>query len=260
MEYNNILFAVEEGVATMTFNRPKALNAINAETAAELLDAVNACKKDEAIRALVLTGAGDRAFVAGADISQMQSLRPQEALAFMEMGHEALRQMEIMPKPVIAAVNGFALGGGTEIALACDIRFASEKAVFGQPEILIGLIPGWGGTQRLPRIIGMGRAKELILSGAQIDAKRAYEIGLVNRILPPEQLMEEAMKFARKLAGMPRFTVKMAKHSINFGYDLALDNACRIETECCAQCFSTDDQKEGMKAFLEKRKPVFTGR
>jgi enoyl-CoA hydratase len=221
---------------------------------------VNVCKTDETIKVLVLTGAGDRAFVAGADISQMQSLHPQEALAFMELGQKTLRQMEIMPKPVIAAVNGFALGGGTEISLACDIRFASEKAVFGQPEILIGLIPGWGGTQRLPRIIGMGRAKELILSGDRIDAQRAYEIGLVNRIFPADQLLPETLKFARKLASMPGFAVKMAKHSINFGYDLALDNACRLEAECCAQCFSTDDQKEGMKAFLEKRKPVFTGR
>ncbi|MDA8125874.1 MAG: enoyl-CoA hydratase-related protein [Deltaproteobacteria bacterium] len=260
MDYQNILFTIEQGVATLTFNRPKALNAMNAETMAELLTAVNVCKNDEAIRVLVLTGAGDKAFVAGADISQMQSLRPQEALAFMELGIETLRQLEIMPKPVIAAINGFALGGGTEITLACDLRFASEKAVFGQPEILIGLIPGWGGTQRLPRLIGMGRAKELILGGGQIDARRAYEIGLVNRVFPPEQLMEETLKFARKLAGMPAFAVKMAKHSINFGYDLALDNACRLESECCAQCFSTDDQKEGMKAFLEKRKPAFKGR
>jgi len=260
MAYDNILFTVEGGVATLTFNRPKALNAMNSATMAELSDAVSHCRRDDAIKVLVLTGAGEKAFVAGADISQMQDLRPQEGLAFMEAGHETLRQIETLPKPVIAAVNGYALGGGTEIALACDIRFASEKAVFGQPEILIGLIPGWGGTQRLPRIIGMGRAKELILGGAQIDAKRAYEIGLVNRILPPEQLMEETLKFARKLAGMPGFALKMAKHAVNYGYDLALDNACRLEVECCAQCFSTDDQKEGMKAFLEKRKPVFKGK
>ncbi len=260
MAYDNILFTVEGGVATLTFNRPKALNAMNSATMAELSEAVSCCRKDDAVKVLVLTGAGDKAFVAGADISQMQDLRPQEALAFMEAGQETLRQIETLPKPVIAAVNGYALGGGTEIILACDIRFASEKAVFGQPEILIGLIPGWGGTQRLPRIIGMGRAKELILGGAQIDAKRAYEIGLVNRVIPPEQLMEETLKFARKLAGMPGFALKMAKHAVNYGYDLALDSACRLEAECCAQCFSTDDQKEGMKAFLEKRKPAFRGK
>jgi enoyl-CoA hydratase len=260
MEFNNLIFKVEDGIATITFNRPKALNAMNSETMDELKTAVKACKDDKSVKTVILTGSGDKAFVAGADIAQMQNLRPQEALAFMELGHETLRLMETMPKPVIAAVNGFALGGGTEIALACDMRFASEKAMFGQPEILIGLIPGWGGTQRLPRVIGMGLAKELIMSGAQISAQRAYEIGLVNKVFSPESLMDETTKFAKKLAGMPSFAIKMAKHSINFGYDLALDNANRLEVECCAQCFSTDDQKEGMKAFLEKRKPVYTGK
>ncbi len=260
MDYKNILFTVEEGVAMITFNRPKALNAMNSETICELADAVNTCRADEAIKVVILTGAGEKAFVAGADIFQMKNFRPQDTILFMEAGHEALRQMETMPKPVIAAVNGFALGGGTEISLACDIRFASEKAVFGQPEILIGIIPGWGGTQRLSRVIGIGRAKELIMSGEQITARRACEIGLVNRIFAPEALIPETQKFARKLAGMPGFALKMAKHSVNFGYDLALDNACRLEVECCAQCFSTDDQKEGMSAFLEKRKPVFTGK
>jgi len=241
MEYKNLLFECEESIATITFNRPKALNAMNSETMGELLHAVLTCKSDEGIKGVILTGSGEK------------------ALAFMELGHETLRLLETLPKPSVAAVNGFALGGGTEISMACDIRFASETARFGQPEILIGLIPGWGGTQRLPRLVGMGRAKELILSGEQIDAKRAHEIGLVNRIFPPDQLLVETKKFARKLTGMPGFAVKMAKHAINFGYDLALDNALRIEMECCAQCFSTDDQKEGMKAFLEKRKPVYTG-
>jgi enoyl-CoA hydratase len=259
MEYKNLLFECEESIATITFNRPKALNAMNSETMGELLHAVLTCKSDEGIKGVILTGSGEKAFVAGADILEMQNLRPKEALAFMELGHETLRLLETLPKPSVAAVNGFALGGGTEISMACDIRFASETARFGQPEILIGLIPGWGGTQRLPRLVGMGRAKELILSGEQIDAKRAHEIGLVNRIFPPDQLLVETKKFARKLTGMPGFAVKMAKHAINFGYDLALDNALRIEMECCAQCFSTDDQKEGMKAFLEKRKPVYTG-
>lgn len=260
MDYKNILFNVEAGIATITFNRPKALNAMNSETLTELYDAISICKNDDQIKALILTGAGGKAFVAGADISEMQNLKAPEALRFMELGHETMRLLEITPKPSIAAVNGFALGGGTEISLACDIRLASENAVFGQPEILIGLIPGWGGTQRLPRIIGMGRAKELIMSGMQISATRAYEIGLVNRVFPAEQLIPEAGKFAQKLASMPGFAIKMAKHSVNFGYDLALDNALRLEAECCAQCFSTDDQKEGMKAFLEKRKPAYIGR
>lgn len=260
MEYKNILFSVEEGVATITFNRPKALNAMNAETMLELKDAVTVCRDDDNIKVIILTGSGDKAFVAGADIAQMQDMEPCDALAFMELGHETLRLLETTPKPSIAAVNGFALGGGTEISLACDMRFAAENAKFGQPEILIGLIPGWGGTQRLSRLIGMGRAKELVLGGGQIDAGRAYEIGLANRVYPSDQLMEETGKFAKKLAGMPAFAVKMAKHSINFGYDLSLDNANRLEVECCAQCFSTRDQKEGMKAFLEKRKPNYIGR
>jgi enoyl-CoA hydratase len=260
MEYQNIIFGLEDGIATITFNRPKALNAMNAATVTELLDASTICKNDPDVKVLIVTGSGDKAFVAGADISQMQDMKPADALSFMELGHETMRLIETMPKPSIAAINGFALGGGTEISLACDVRFAAETAVFGQCEILIGLIPGWGGTQRLPRIIGMGRAKELILGGGQINAQRAYEIGLVNRVLPPDQLLPEARKFARRLAALPGFALKMAKHSINFGYDLSLDSATRLEAECCAQCFSTEDQKEGMKAFLERRKPAYIGR
>lgn len=260
MEFKNLLMSIEDGIATITFNRPKALNAMNSETMSELRDAVTACRENEDVRVIILTGSGDRAFVAGADISEMQNLEPREALAFMELGHETLRLLETTPKPSIAAVNGFALGGGTEISMACDIRFASETARFGQPEILIGLIPGWGGTQRLARLVGMGRAKELVMGGGQIDARRAYEIGLVNQVFPADQLMEETVKFAKKLCGMPPFQLKMAKHAINFGYDLSLDNANRLEVECCAQCFSTRDQKEGMTAFLEKRKPAYTGK
>jgi len=259
MSYDNLLLTVEESIATITFNRPKAMNAMNSDTMLELRDAVTACKNDAAVKVLILTGAGEKAFVAGADISQMQNLRPAEALAFMELGNETLRLIETMSKPAIAAVNGFALGGGCEIAMACDIRIASENALFGQPEVSIGLIPGWGGTQRLPRLIGMGRAKEMIMSAAPIDAKRAYEIGLVNKVVPLDQLLVEARKFALKLTTLPGFSLKMIKHAVNFGYDLALDNAIRLEVECCAQCFSTDDQKEGMKAFLEKRKPTYKG-
>ncbi len=260
MSYNNILFTVEEGIATITFNRPKALNAMNSETMAELLAAAGVCKNDENIKALILTGSGEKAFVAGADISEMRDLRAAGAVAFMEKGSETMRFLETLPKPSIAAVNGYALGGGAEIAMACDVRFASENAVFGQPEITLGIIPGWGGTQRLARLVGMGRAKELIMGGASLDAKRAYEIGLVNKVFPGDQLLAEARKFAARLAGLPAFALKMIKHSMNFGYDLPLDNAARLEVECCAQCFSTDDQKEGMTAFLEKRKPSFQGK
>ncbi len=260
MEYKNILFNVEEEIAIITFNRPKVLNAMNSEILTEILDAATICEKDDNIKVLILTGAGDKAFVAGADISQMQNSTTIESQQMMELGHRTLRLIETMPKPSIAAVNGFALGGGTEITLACDIRFASEKAVFGQPEILIGIIPGWGGTQRLPRLVGMGIAKEMILGGIQINAQRAYEIGLVNRVFPPENLLDETRKFALKLAKLPPFALKMAKNAINYGFDLPLDNANKLEISCIAQCFSTQDQKEGMKAFLEKRKPVFTGK
>ena len=260
MSYKNILFSLEEGVATISFNRPKAMNAMNSETMEELYNAALACEKDDNVRAVILTGAGEKAFVAGADISQMKDMRSSEILAFMELGHETMRLIETMTKPSIAAVNGYALGGGTEITMACDMRFASEKAVFGQPEILLGIIPGWGGTQRLARLIGMGRAKELILGGDQINAQRAYEIGLVNRVYPHDALMEETKKFAKKLASLGGFALKEAKHAINYGYDISIDSANRLEMQCIAQCFSTDDQKEGMNAFLEKRKPVFKGR
>jgi len=260
MNYQNILFQVAEGVATITFNRPKVLNAMNSEVMAELAHALKACDQDDAVKALILTGSGEKAFVAGADISQMQNNTPAEVTKFMELGQETLRFLETMGKPSIAAVNGFALGGGTEIALACDMRIASENAMFGQPEILIGILPGWGGTQRLPRLVGMGIAKELILGGGQINAQRAYEIGLVNKVAPLTSLMDEAQKMAGKFTKLPGFALKMAKNSINYGYDISLDNAIRLEVTSVAQCFSTQDQKEGMKAFLEKRKPTFVGK
>ncbi|MBN2516857.1 MAG: enoyl-CoA hydratase/isomerase family protein [Deltaproteobacteria bacterium] len=260
MEYKNIVFEVEENVATIMFNRPKALNAMNSETMGEFMDAIKTCYDDDSIKAVIVTGAGEKAFVAGADIVEMQDLEPCDALKFMERGHETYRALELLPKPTIAAVRGFALGGGTEITMSCDIRFAADNARFGQPEILLGLTPGWGGTQRLPRIIGIGRALELLMSGEQVNAQRAYEIGLVNRVFPADQLMEETKKFAKKLAAMPAFAIKMMKHAVNFGQELPLDHANRLEMECCAQCFSTKDQKEGMKAFVEKRKANFIGR
>jgi len=260
MKYKNILFEVETNIAIITFNRPSVFNAMNLETVLELNKAIRECGEDENIKVVVLTGAGDRAFVAGADITYFKGKNPQEIMKFTEVGQSTLRFMETMEKPVIAAVNGFALGGGTEISMACDIRFASDKARFGQPEILLGLIPGWGGTQRLARLVGMGRAKELIMSGEQITAQRAYEIGLVNRVFPAAQLMEEVKKFAQKLAGMPPFAIKMAKCAINYGYDLSLENAMNLEIQCNAQCFSTQDLKEGVAAFLEKKKPHFTGK
>ncbi len=260
MKYNNILVEIENNIAIIIFNRPKVLNAMNTETALELSNAMEKCQEDDNVRVVILTGSGDKAFVAGADINEFKGKSPSEIMRFSELGHGALRLLETMEKPAIAAVNGYALGGGLEISMACDVRFASEKARFGQPEILLGLIPGWGGTQRLARLIGIGRAKELIMSGEQITAQRAYEVGLVNRVFPAEQVMEETKKFAQKLAGMPPFTTKMAKYAINYGYDMALDNAISLEIQCMSQCFSTQDLKEGVAAFLEKRKPNFVGK
>ena len=260
MDYRHILFNIENGIARITFNRPKVLNAMSYDVMTELADALHACGQNDAIKALILTGAGEKAFVAGADISQMQESTPVEIMKLMELGQETLRFLETMGKPSIAAINGFALGGGTEIAMACDIRIAAENAMFGQPEILIGILPGWGGTQRLPRLVGMGMAKELILGGSQINAQRAYEIGLVNKVVPLTNLLEEAEKLARKFTALPGFALKMAKNAMNFGFDMPLEGGVKLELSAISQCFSTQDQKEGMKAFLEKRKPNFTGR
>ena len=260
MEYQNILLDIKDGIARITFNRPKVLNAMSFEVMTELACALKDCDQDTAVKALILTGSGEKAFVAGADISQMQNSTPVEIMKLMELGQDTLRFLETMSKPSIAAVNGFALGGGTEIALACDLRLASENAMFGQPEILIGILPGWGGTQRLPRLVGVGIAKEMILIGGQISAQRAYEIGLVNKVVTAAQLMEEAEKMARKFTTLPGFALKMAKSSINYGFDMSLDNAVKLELGAISQCFSTQDQKEGMKAFLEKRKANFTGK
>lgn len=260
MEYRNIMFGVEGSVAVITFNRPEVLNALNEETMQELGSAMSECKQDGTVRVVILTGVGDKAFIAGADINEFVGKSPAMIMGFAELGHNVVRIMETMGKPIVAAVNGYALGGGLEISMACDMRFASDKARFGQPEILLGLIPGMGGTQRLSRLVGIGLARELIMSGEQVTAQRAYEIGLVNRVFPAEQLMEETKKFAQRLAGLPPFALRMAKYAINYGYDLALENANSLELQCFSQCWSTEDLKEGVAAFLEKRKPSFTGK
>ena len=254
------MFGVEGSVAVVTLNRPEVLNALNEETMKELGSAMSECKQDGTVRVVILTGVGDKAFIAGADINEFVGKSPAMIMCFAELGHNVVRIMETMGKPIVAAVNGYALGGGLEISMACDMRFASDKARFGQPEILLGLIPGMGGTQRLSRLVGIGLARELIMSGEQITAQRAYEIGLVNRVFPAEQLMEETKKFAQRLAGLPPFALRMAKYAINYGYDLALENANSLELQCFSQCWSTEDLKEGVAAFLEKRKPIFTGK
>jgi enoyl-CoA hydratase len=259
MAYENILFEVQDGVGVLTFNRPKALNALNPKTLEEVNDVVERIWQDESVRVLVLTGAGEKAFVAGADITEFQTMNPLQARHFAEMGQGVFFKLEHLPKPVIACVNGFALGGGCEIAMSCDFIYASDKARFGQPEINLGLIPGFGGTQRLARMIGRAKAKELCMTGEMIDAQQAKELGLVAKVFPAEQLMEETMKAARLLATRSQGVLRSLKQVINRGVDVDLKNGCALEVEAFGLCFASQDAKEGVSAFLEKRKPDFKG-
>ena len=260
MEYTNIIFQVENNIATITFNRPKALNALNSELLLELSAALDEVLKEEEIRVLVLTGAGDKAFVAGADITELaKSLGAIQARHFAELGHKIIGKLQELPIPVIAAVNGFALGGGSEMALACDFIYASENAKFGLPEITLGLIPGFGGTQRLPRQIGKNMAKELIFTGKMIDAATAREIGMVNKVTAPEALMEEVLKTAKTIAAKGKVSLRAAKHAVNCGMDVDLATGCKLEIDAFSICMSGEDAKEGTSAFLEKRKPEFKG-
>lgn len=259
MAYENILFEVENGIATLTFNRPKVLNALTFQTLQEVGQAISTVEDDEDIRALVLTGAGDRAFVAGADINELQNLNPVSAKKFAVEGQKVLFDLEDLPIPVIACVNGFALGGGCEIALACDFIYASETAKLGQPEINLGIIPGFGGTQRLLRLVGRARAKELCLTGVMISAEEAMEMGLVNRVFPPDTLVEETKKVASLIASKGRVATRAAKHVIDQGMNMDLRNACALEMEAFALCFASEDAREGFGAFLEKRQPNFAG-
>jgi enoyl-CoA hydratase len=260
MAYENILFEQDGPVGLLTVNRPKSLNALNPATVRELDACVETVRQDAAVRCLIITGAGDRAFVAGADISAMVAMSAIEGKAFSARGLAVMRSLESLPIPVIAAVNGFALGGGTELALACDLILAADKAKFGQPEINLGIIPGFGGTQRLARRIGLPRARELIYTGDMIDAETAYRYGLVNRVVPLAELMAEAQSLARKLATKPPVAIQQAKEAINAGVDLDLENGCRFENNAFALSFATEDKKEGMSAFLEKRTAQFAGK
>lgn len=260
MAYENILFERDGAVGILKVNRPKSLNALNPATVREIAACVEEIRQDPAIRCLIITGTGDRAFVAGADISAMVSMSAIEGKAFSALGLNTARQLEELPIPVIAAVNGFALGGGTELALACDLIIAADKARFGQPEINLGVIPGFGGTQRLARRIGLPRARELVFSGDMIDAQTALQYGLANKVVPLAELMTEAKALANKLAAKPPVAIQQAKAAINAGIDMDLDNGCRYENEAFALTFATEDKKEGMTAFLEKREAKFTGK
>ena len=256
MEYKKLIIQDNGAVRVIKINNPEALNALNTAILKELDAAFTEVAEDNGILAVVLTGEG-RAFVAGADISEMKSKNAIEGEIFGKLGASVFRKIELLPKPVIAVVNGFALGGGCELAMSCDIRLASAKAKFGQPEVGLGITPGFSGTQRMPRLIGMGKAKELIYTADIIDAAEAYRIGLVNHVYEPEALMEEAMKMAEKIASKAPIAVKNSKEAINRGIQTDMDSAVAIEAYLFGLCFASEDQKEGMTAFFEKRKANF---
>lgn len=257
--YENLTLATENGIGIITINRPKVLNALNTATLRELKCAALEMEADASVKVIIITGA-ERSFAAGADISEMMPMTAIQGAEHGRMGQDAFSTVENLNKPVIAAVNGFALGGGCELAMACDIRIASEKAKFGQPEVKLGVTPGFGGTQRLPRLVGRAKAKELIFTGDTIDAKEAHRIGLVNSVFPPEEMMNAAKKLAAQIAANGAIAVSLCKRAINGGMEVDLKSGCALEAEIFGLCFSTEDQKEGMKAFIEKRPADFKGR
>ena len=257
--YQTIKYEVKNKVAIVTIDRPEALNALNSTVLDELFDVFNVIDQDENVRCVILTGAG-RSFVAGADIAEMSSLGPVEAKRFAQKGHKVMNFIEKTEKPVIAAINGFALGGGCEISMACDIRIASTKALFGQPETGLGITPGFGGTQRLSKIIGPGNASLLILTAQNIKADEAYRMGLVQKLVEPEELMPTAEALAEKIASNAPVAVMACKTLINKGYHIDLFSGCALEAEAFGVCCGTEDQKEGMKAFLNKTKYEYQGK
>ena len=250
----HILLEKKGNVAIATVNRPKALNALNSEVLEDLNTLVDTVSADPEIRVLILTGSGEKAFVAGADIGEMSTLTKVEGEAFGKKGNDVFRRLETLPIPVIAAVNGYALGGGCELAMSCDIRICSETAMFGQPETGLGITPGFGGTQRLARLVGAGMAKQLIYSARNIKADEALRIGLVNAVYPAEELMPAAEKLAETIAKNAPIAVRACKKAISEGLELPMDEAIVLEEKLFGGCFETADQKEGMGAFLEKRK------
>ena len=259
MAYETVLVEREGHLATVTINRPKQLNALNSQTLTELKAAFDELAGDAELRVVILTGAGGKAFIAGADIKEMVGKTPREGRQFAELGLGLLDAIEALDAPVIAAVPGFALGGGTEVALACDLIYASTRAKFGQPEVNLGIIPGFGGTQRLSRLVGRNVAKEIIFTGDLLDAERALEIGLVNAVFPPDELMDEVRAIAHKIAANGPLAVAASKHAVNKGVDLPLASGLEIEKGSFAGLFGSYDQHEGMSAFVEKRPAEFKG-
>jgi enoyl-CoA hydratase len=260
VDLENVRFAVADGIATATIDRPKVLNALDRRTLAELSEVVDRVRTDSAARVLILTGAGEKAFVAGADIKELASNSPIESNEHARMGQALMDRLEGLGKPSIAAINGFALGGGLELALACTIRIDSRNAKLGLPEITLGVIPGFGGTQRLPRVVGKGRALHMILSGAPIDAQTALGYGLVSQVTEPEQLMNAARELAAKLAGYSAFTLRLAEETVRLGGEMSLQQGLAYEASQFGLATAAQDYREGMGAFLEKRKPAFKGR
>ncbi|HVO85513.1 MAG TPA: enoyl-CoA hydratase-related protein [Candidatus Eisenbacteria bacterium] len=260
MEFKLIIYEKAEGIATITLNRPEALNAFSKELVAEVLQAVEEARADENVRVVILTGAGEKAFSAGADIKAMIGMTALKARELSLMGEKLCLAFENLEKPVVAAINGYALGGGMEVSMSCDIRIASESAKMGQTEVNIGLIPGWGGTQRLTRLVGPAKAKELVFSGKIIDAKTAEQLGIVNMVAPADKFRENVRQFALDLAAKAPVALKVAKALINKGADMSLDSALELEREGFGVVASTEDLQEGVKAFTEKRKATFKGK
>jgi len=257
VNYKNILVEIVEKIGIIKINRPQALNALNIETIHELNDVVHQWNREDDIKVIIITGEG-KAFVAGADIAEMKDMTRQQAIDFSEMGQRVLSLIESQEKPVIAAVNGFALGGGCELAMACDIRIASDKARLGQPEVNLGVIPGFAGTQRLARMVGTAKAKELIFTGDMVDAQTALSIGLVNQVVPLENLMNTAMEMAKKIASKGPTAIKLAKRVISRGIETDFATGSSFEVDAFGECFASGEAKEGMSAFLEKRAPKWS--
>lgn len=260
MELKNVLYEIRDGVALVTVNRPDKLNALNRQTLEEIAAALEAAEGDEKARAVIITGQGEKAFVAGADIAEISTLDAQAGRAFALFGQGLFRLIETFPKPVIAAVNGFALGGGCELAMACHIRVASENAKFGQPEVNLGIIPGYGGTQRLARLVGKGVALELLITGDMITAGRAFDLGLVNSVTPPGKAVEKAMEIAAKAASKGPLAVKGCLEAVQTGLDMPLEEGCYLEATLFGLCCASEDMHEGTRAFLEKRNAEFKGK
>lgn len=260
-DFKNVLLEAEDGIATLTINRPKSLNALNSDTLTEIGEALDVVKNNEdAVKVLIITGSGEKAFVAGADISQMRDMNPIEASELSKLAHNSFGKIEDLKQFTIAAVNGYCLGGGLELASSCDIRVISSKAKFGQPEVTLGIIPGFGGTQRLTRLVGRGKAKEMIATGTMIDAKEAYRVGIAEEVAEPEELINKTTEIAKTIMKNGLIGVGMAKYVIDRAADLPLDTAIDFETQMWSQTFATEDQTEGMTAFLEKRHANFTNK